>query len=254
MSRFVMIAASVALLGSMPAYAAPKQVAKAPFPMAADGTTNIAHCGNVAVKFRNECISKSRPVPGSQVYAEAAKYNAMMAKKQALETAKAKNAKAVEAAKVAKTAAAAAAKEKITKVKAAIPAAVVGAPKGFKINKDGTTNVADCAKAVPAVRNECISRARPMSGKELAKFIKSRASATPAAPVKAAAKPAAGKPVAAAKPVATPVLGKGFVIAKDGTTDIADCAKAKPDFRNECISRARPVSGKAIYASMKTKS
>lgn len=262
MSRFVMIAASVALLGAMPAHAAPKAaVAKAPFPMAADGTTNIADCGKVDVKFRNECISKSRPVLGKQVYAEAQAYSAAAAKKQALDAGKAKAveaakaATAVKAAKAAKAAAATVAAGKVAKVKAGVPAAVVGAPKGFKIGKDGTTNVVDCAKAAPAVRNECISRARPMTGKELAKFIKSRAAATPVAPVKgkAAAAPAAVKPVAVAKPVVAPVRGKGFAIAKDGTTNIGDCAKANPDFRNECISRARPVSGKVIYASIKTK-
>lgn len=261
MSRFVLIAASVAVFGAMPAYAAPKAVAKAPFPMAADGTTNIADCAKVDVKFRNECISKSRPVSGKQLYAEAAAYNAMVAKKRVLEAGKAK---AVEAAKAAKAAAATAAAAKLAKVKAAVPAAVVGAPKGFKIGKDGTTNVADCAKAAPEVRNECISRARPLTGKELAKFIKSRAAATPVVPVKgkaavapikgkAAVAPAAAKPAVAAKPVVAPVRGKGFVIAKDGTTNISDCAKANPDFRNECISRARPVPGKVIYASMKPK-
>lgn len=255
MSRFVMIVASVALMGAMPAYAAPKVAAKAPFPMAADGTTNIADCGKVDVKFRNECISKSRPVSGKQLYSEAAAYNAMMAKKQALEAGKAKAAKAVEAAKASKAAAVTAAKDKVAKVKAAVPAAVVGAPKGFKIGKDGTTNIGDCAKAAPQVRNECISRARPLTGKELAKFMKSRAAATPVTPVKskAAAVPAAAKAVAVAKPLVAPVRGKGFVIAKDGTTNIGDCAKANPEFRNECISRARPVSGKVIYASMKTK-
>jgi hypothetical protein len=244
MSRFVMIAASVALLGAMPAYAAPKAVAKAPFPMAADGTTNIADCGKADVKFRNECISKSRPVSGKQLYSEAAAYNAMMARKQALDAGKAKSAAATTA------------KDKVAKVKAAVPAAVVGAPKGFKIGKDGTTNVSDCAKAAPQVRNECISRARPLTGKELAKFMKSRAAATPVAPLKAkaAAAPAAMvKLVAVAKPIVAPVRGKGFAIAKDGTTNIGDCAKANPEFRNECISRARPVPGKVIYASMKTK-
>ena len=262
MSRFVLIAASVAVFSAMPAYAAPKAAVKAaPFAMAADGTTNIADCAKVDVKFRNECISKSRPVPGKQLYAEAAAYNAMVAKKRSLEAGKAK---AVEAAKAAKAAAATAAAAKLAKVKASVPAAVVGAPKGFKIGKDGTTNVADCAKAAPQVRNECISRARPLTGKELAKFIKSRAAATPAAPVKgkaavapvkgkAAVAPAAVKPAVAAKPLVAPVRGKGFAIAKDGTTNISDCAKANPDFRNECISRARPVPGKVIYASMKPK-
>ena len=262
MSRFVMIAASVALLGAMPAFAAPKAATKAlPFPMAADGTTNIADCAKADVKVRNECISKSRPVSGKQLYAEAAAYNAAMAKKQAVDAGKVKAAKLVEAAKAGKAAAATAVKEKLVKVKATVPAAVVGAPKGFKIGKDGTTNVADCAKAAPQVRNECISRARPLTGKELAKYMKSRAAVTPVGPAKgkAAAVPAVVKPVAVAasgavaKVVVAPVRGKGFVIAKDGTTAIGDCAKANLEFRNECISRARPVSGKFIYASMKTK-
>ena len=47
------------------------------------------------------------------------------------------------------------------------------------VAKDGTTNVADCAKAAPWVRNECISRARPLTGKELAKFENRQASAEP---------------------------------------------------------------------------
>ncbi|MGL1715179.1 hypothetical protein ACSTH8_00105, partial [Vibrio parahaemolyticus] len=46
-----------------------------------------------------------------------------------------------------------------------VPAAVANVPKGFKVAKDGTTNIADCLKAAPAVRNECISRSRPIPGK-----------------------------------------------------------------------------------------
>lgn len=235
MTRFVLIAAAgIGLFGSATAEAAPK--AKAPFPMAADGTTNIADCAKADAKFRDSCISRSRPVTGKQIYAQ----NPVVAPK-------AKVAVAAKAEKAAKAA-----------VKAPVPAAVVGAPKGFKIAKDGTTNVADCAKAAPAVRDSCISRARPMTGKELAKYIKQRAGETPnvetKAPVpKAAPKKASDAAPAKAAPVAVAaVKGKGFAIAKDGTTNIADCGKANPEFRNECISRARPVTGAEIYGAAKS--
>jgi hypothetical protein len=202
----------------VPAIAAPVYAAKAPFPMAADGTTNIKDCASVGPQFRNECISRSRPVTGKEIYGSSK----------------------VVAAKVAD----------VAKVKAPVPAAVANVPKGFKVNKDGTTNVADCGKALPQVRNECISRARPMTGKELAKFIKARAKSVPVA------KATVAKPVvkAVAPVVAAPVakvVGKGFVIAKDGTTNINDCAKANPAFRNECISRSRPVTGREIYGTSK---
>ena len=235
MSRFVIIAAGLTLLSALPVEAAPKSA----FPVAKDGTTNIADCAKADVSVRNECISRSRPVSGKELYAQAAAARTAMAKNAALETAKSAKAKL--------------AAEKVMKVKAPVPAKVVGAPKGFKIDKDGTTNIADCAKAAPAVRDECISRARPLTGKQLAKYIKSRAISIPAVAPKAAPKPAVKAPVA--KPAAVaPVPGKGFTIAKDGTTNIADCAKANPAFRNECISRARPVPGSAIYASAKSKS
>jgi len=261
MSRLVMIAASLSLFATYPAYAAPAAKA-APFPMAKDGTTNIADCAKADVKFRNECISKSRPVTGAELYAQAAAQKAAQEKTERLAALKAaKAAKAAAAAKIAadKVAAAKAAKA------ASIPAKVVGAPKGFKISKDGTTNINDCVKAAANVRNECISRARPLNTKQLAKFVASRTAAETAIAAKAAA-PAAAKPAVAAKaaapaiPVAvtaaptkaaTPALaiGKGFKIAKDGTTSIADCASATPEFRNECISRARPVPGSVIYAT-----
>lgn len=255
MSRLVMIAATLSLIGASASYAAPA-VKAAPFPVAKDGTTSIADCAKADVKFRNECISKSRPVSGAQIYAEAAAAKVLAAKKEKLDALKA--AKAAKAAAGAKVAADKAAAAKAAKA-ASIPAKVVSAPKGFKIGKDGTTSIYDCAKAAPAVRNECISRARPLTGKELAKFVKIRAQAAPAltaakAPVKAApvaVKAAPAAPVKAAAPALA--IGKGFKIAKDGTTDIADCAKANPDFRNECISRARPVPGNLIYASTKPK-
>ncbi len=262
MSRYVIAAAvGFACLTAMPVQAAP-QVAQ-PYPVAKDGTTNIADCAKVSVSFRNECISHSRPVSGKDLYAQAAVAKLAAAKQDALVAAKAVKAAAL--AKMAEAKAAKAAAYKAAKAKSVVPAQVVNAPKGFKIGRDGTTNIADCAKATPSVRNECISRARPLTGKELAKFVKDRAVVVPAAKAAAAVKAAVAKPVSAdksvkpaaipaTKTVTSPVIGKGFKIAKDGTTDIADCAKANADFRNECISRARPVMGKAIYANLKAKS
>lgn len=216
MLKIKLLALSASFL-IVPALAAPVHAAKAPFPVAADGTTNIKDCGTVGPQFRNECISRSRPVTGKEIYAAA----------------KPVAAKAATAAQV----------------KAPVPAAVANVPKGFKVNKDGTSNVADCAEARPQVRNECISRARPLTGKELAKYIKDRAKSVPVE--KLAAKPVV-KAVAAvsAAPVAK-VVGKGFAIAKDGTTNINDCAKANPAFRNECISRSRPLTGREIYGTGK---
>ena len=217
MSRTVLIAACLTLLGADAALAK----AKAPYPMAADGTTNIADCAKVDPSHRNECISRSRPVTAKQIYAGQPKPKAVK--------------KAVEAA---------------PKVMVAAP--VKAASKGFNIAKDGTTDINDCSKARTEVRDECISRARPLTGKQLMKFEKSHAVAAP--------KPVAKKPVpkkAEVAPVKAAVAaprGKGFAIAKDGTTDIADCANANPDYRNECISRARPVKGAQIYRAAKSKS
>lgn len=257
MSRYIIAAVGLACLTAMPALAATQQVQ--PYPVAKDGTTNIADCAKVAVSFRNECISHSRPVSGKELYAQAVFAKATAAKQEALAAAKAASvAKAAQAAavkaKASELKAAKLAAYKAAKAKSIVPAKVADAPKGFKINKDGTTHVADCVKAAPNVRNECISRARPLTGKELAKFVKDRAPVAPPVAKAAAAKAAvAVKPIAAAA-VIKPAIVKGFKIAKDGTTDIADCAKATPDFRNECISRARPIPGKVIYASLKAKS
>lgn len=264
MSRLLLIAATVTLAGILPALAA----GNAPFPMAADGTTNIADCGKVDAQYRNECISRSRPVSGKQIYSQLAAEKAKAAAKEAAATVKAKaeaagKTVAAKAEAAGKAVAAKAEKaEKAVRAKIAAPEAVRGAPKGFKIAKDGTTNIADCAKAHANVRNECISRARPLTGKELSKFLKTRQTADAKASAKAAtatkaaaAKPVEAKPVPAAKAAAAaptaPVTGKGFKIAKDGTTDINDCAKANPDFRNECISRSRPVPGSKLYATKK---
>lgn len=258
MSRYNVAAAiGFACLTAMPVQAAPQQAL--PYPVAKDGTTNIADCPKVVVSFRNECISHSRPVSGKELYAQAAIAKALAAKQDALTALRAANAnKAAQAtaakAKLAELKAAKIAARKAAKAAAVVPAKVVDAPRGFKINRDGTTNVADCAKAAANTRNECISRARPLTGKELEKFVKARAAVAAPATKTVIAKPAAAvKPVIAAAAV-KPVIGKGFKIAKDGTTDIADCAKANADYRNECISRARPIPGKALYASLKAKS
>ena len=260
MSRTIFMSVGLVCLTALSAQAAPQQAQ--PFPIAKDGTTNIADCAKVAVSFRNECISHSRPVTGKELYAQAALAKLIAAKQEGIA--------AVKAAGAAKAAQMAAAKTKFAELKtaklaamkvaltkAALPTKAVDSPRGFKIDKDGTTNIADCAKAAPNVRNECISRARPLTGKELAKFVKARAVAIPTTVKTVTAKPVvAVKAVlaAATEPASIPAIGKGFKIAKDGTTDIADCAKANADFRNECISRARPVPGKVIYAGLKAKS
>jgi hypothetical protein len=261
MSRFIVIAAGLSFIAAAPAYAAPK--AAAPFPMAADGTTNIADCAKADVKFKNECISKSRPVSGRELYAKETASKAVGAATAAV--------KAVTE-KVAKVA-------KPEKVKTPAPAAVIGAPKGFKINKDGTTNIADCGKARADVRDQCISRSRPLNTKELAKYTKMQTLAHNAQMAKLAVKQAATKASDKVKAAATAVVApvksaasaavanvksaaaaavasvdKGFVVAKDGTTDINSCGKAKPEYRNECISRSRPVTGAEIYGKGKAKS
>ena len=221
MSRTVLIAACLTLLGADAALAK----GKAPYPMAADGTTNIADCAKVEASHRNECISRARPLTGKQIYA------ANPAPKAAQ--------KVVEAAPKAKA-----------------PAPVKAVSKGFTIAKDGTTDINDCGKARADVRDECISRARPLTGRQLMKFEKSHAVAAPKAVAKKPApKKAEAAPVKAPVKAAAPApRGKGFAIAKDGTTDINDCGKANPDYRNECISRARPVKGADLYRSVKSKS
>lgn len=247
MKRLLLIA-GFCLFGAGSVLAAPK------FPVAADGTTNIADCAKAPADVRFDCIGKARPLTGQQVYSTygAAKATAAAAgsDKAAAAVEKAKRRAAEKAARLAEV--------RYNKAR------VASAPKGLKVNSDGTTNIADCAKASPAVRNECISRARPMNAKALSSFTAARTAAY--ARVAAAQDAAAKKAVAAkasaqanakvvtkavakaAAPAAAPILNvKGFVIAKDGTTNVADCAKAKPEFKNECISRARPLTGAQIY-------
>lgn len=206
---------------------------KLPFPVAADGTTNIADCGKVSADYRNECISRARPVTGKQIYAAQPK---------------AEKATPVQAVK-------AAAAKTTTIVKKAVAAIVAPkGPRGYKVAKDGTTNIYDCAKARADVRDDCIRRSRPLTGKQLAKFEKVSVKAPKA--VAAAAPKAAVAPKAPVVPavVVAKTPGKGFTVAKDGTTDINSCSKANPEYRDECISRARPVKGAEIYRALKSKS
>lgn len=244
MKRFVLIA-GLCLLGAGSALAAAPK-----FKMAADGSTNIKDCAAVAVEFRNECISRARPVTAKEIYGAA--------------TAAAKPAKVDAATEKAKRRAA----EKAARLETIRynKARVASAPKGLKVNSDGTTNIADCGKVAASLRDVCISRARPLGAKALAQFTKERTAAEAKAAAKLAAaaktkattsvaKAEAVKPAAkaeAAKPLLDVKNAKGFAVAKDGTTNIADCAKAKPEFKNECISRARPVSGAEIYGKKKS--
>lgn len=246
MKRLLLIA-GLSMLGVATADAAPK------FKIAADGTTNVADCAKAPAEVRNDCISRARPLSGKEVYAQygSAKPAAQAAEKVSGATEKAKRRAAEKAAKLAQI--------KFNKAR------VASAPKGLKVNSDGTTNIAQCSTVSPSVRNECISRARPLGSKALATFTKERSAAYAKVAAKQAAKEAAAKAtVAKAAPAkveakavekAAPVLNvKGFVIAKDGTTNVADCAKAKPEFKNECISRSRPVTGAQIYGKARNRS
>lgn len=218
MTKKILIITCLTVLAASSAHAG-----NLPFPVAADGTTDVTDCAKAPAEFRNECISRARPLTGKQVYAAQPKAEAPV--------------------KAAKAAAA----KTTTLVKKPVAAVVPPkGPRGYKIAKDGITNIYDCANARADVRDDCIRRSRPLTGKQLAKFEK----VTVKAP-KVAAAPVAPKAPAAAVAKST---GKGFAVAKDGTTDINDCGKANPDYRNECISRARPVKGAEIYKAAKSKS
>lgn len=237
MSRFIAVAAFAIVLSATSAEAA----GKAPFPTAADGTTSITDCAGVSPAWRNECISRARPLTGKDIYTQA-EAAGRKAKLEALKAERAAKAKA--------------AAEKVAAAKADAKArrlAVANAPKGLKVAKDGTTSISDCLAAPVKVRNECISRARPLNAQQLAKFVKTQSAAQAVADARKPAPKQVAAPAAPVKAAVAPVkfVGKGFKVAKDGTTDIAECAKANPEFRNECISRSRPVTGKEIYASVK---
>ena len=256
----VLLIACLSLLGAVPA------VAQSKYPIAADGTTNVADCAKAPAGVREDCISRARPMTGKAL-AEFTK---------AAEAAAAKAAKAAPAAApaaVAKVAATKLSAADKAKNRAAAKAAkraqirynkarVASAPKGLKVASDGSTDINQCGSVGPKLFDACISRARPLTAKALAAYTAKRTAAaakTAAAKSKAATKAAETKTVAATKTEpakveaksaapAKPILDvKDFVIAKDGTTNVADCAKAKPEFKNECISRARPVTGADIY-------
>lgn len=225
-------------------------LAQAKFPVAADGTTNVVDCLKAPVEARNDCISRARPM-NNKALMEFTKSREAAVKSAPAPAAPAKAA----AVKPVDKKAAKAAEARFHKAR------VASAPKGLKVGADGLTDIRQCGSVGPALFNECLSRARPMKSKELAAYTKQRTvaeakkAAKKAAATKTATKPASAKtadkkaePKAVAAPAPVKILDvKGFVIAKDGTTNIADCAKAKPEFKNECISRARPVTGAQIY-------
>lgn len=241
MNKIALIA-GLTLLGASPALAAK-------LPVGADGMTNIADCAKVPATIKNECISRSRPVTGKEIYAK-------VAAEQKAATAKA----AVEAkAKAAAEAAKRAAETKANRLAAARydRARVASAPKGLKVAADGSTDLATCMTVKAALREACLSRARALTGAELAAFTERQAAAAAKAAPKSATTTAAAPAAAAKAPAKTPAkaaavapakTGKGFKIAKDGSTDIADCANANPEFKNECISRARALTGAALAA------
>ncbi len=258
----VLLIACLSLLGAVPA------VAQSKYPIAADGTTNVADCAKAPAGVREDCISRARPMTGKALAeftkaAEAAAAKAAKAAPAAAPAAVAKVAttKLSAADKAKNRAAAKAAKRAQIRYN---KARVASAPKGLKVASDGSTDINQCGSVGPKLFDACISRARPLTAKALAAYTAKRTAAATktavkAEPAKAATKAAETKTVAATKTEpakveakaaapAKPILDvKGFVIAKDGTTNVADCAKAKPEFKNECISRARPITGADIY-------
>ncbi len=267
MKRFVMIA-GLGLLAATPA------LAQAKFPIAADGTTNINDCLKAPADARNNCISRARPMNTQALMAFTKGREALEKKAAAAAPAKAGVvAKAVDTSKtVDKSKARAAAKAAAAAAARYNKARVASAPKGLKVAADGSTDINQCSSVGATLFNACISRARPLNTAQLMSFTKQRTAAAaklaaskattkvvaakpepkPAEAKKAEAKKAEVKKVeakaAAAVAAPTKILDvKGFLVAKDGTTNIGDCAKAKAEFKNECISRARPVSGAQIY-------
>jgi hypothetical protein len=254
--KHIILIAGLSLAGAATVHAAPA------FPIAADGTTNVADCAKAPAASRNDCISRARPLTGKEIYAKAAAKPTVAVASTAVE--KAKRRAAEKAARLAAI--------KYNKAR------VASAPKGLKVNGDGTTNIADCGSVKPQLRNECIGRARPLSVAALASFSKQRQAAYEKSAAlnakRQAAKDAVAKKLAAVKkavvdkvaavaptkvgktvPVSVASLaGKGFAVDKNGTTNIADCAKAKPEFKNECISRSRPLTGAEIYSKARPRS
>lgn len=139
-----LLAGAVALAG-MAAYSddalakkkKPKQHAEA-----AAATTNIDDCAKADAAQRDRCISMSRPVSGTSLYA---KWGG------AAPTAAAK-------VKAAAGAVAAAGAAVASKAKAKLAA--------------GATNIDDCGKMDAGARDACISRSRPVSGADLYKKYK----------------------------------------------------------------------------------
>lgn len=206
--------AAAADVAAASAAAAKARVAKFPrgsrsIGLIKDKPTNIADCAKLAVAQRDRCISLSAPVKGEVSAGKPTKV----------------------AAAVAATAAAAA--TATTTAKAEV-ARVTTAAKALVTGRDGRTDIAECGKVAPELRDRCISLSRPTKGADLApKADKKSAAAAVAAEAAGKAKAAVGKATAQLK----------SVIRRDGTTDLSDCAKVSPDQRDACISRSRPVKG-----------
>lgn len=110
-------------------------------------TTDIESCGKLPAGDRDSCISRSRPVTGTQLY-----------RKWAIKRAEGAVAGAADKAKEAATAA-------VEKAKA-VGKQAVAAIKGLSA---GPTNIEDCGKVDPSLRDQCISRSKPVKGADLYK-------------------------------------------------------------------------------------
>lgn len=149
--------AIVAAAAMMPVDVAHAKKKKHEAASSAAQTTDIDSCGKVAAGDRDSCISRSRPVKGADLYKKYATDKPATAMGAAAEKAKA----AVEAAA---RDAKALGKEALAKGKEVV-AAVKGLPAG-------PTNIDDCAKVDAGLRDQCISRSRPVKGADLYKKYK----------------------------------------------------------------------------------
>lgn len=185
------------------------------------GTTDIRECGKLAPDKRDRCISLSRPVSGAAIYAH---HRSIKERTEA----------------------------SVARIGAKVGAAATAAAAGAKlaVARDGTTDIMACAKIAPELRDQCISRSRPVTGAALTK------QATPhsgkAAPIKtsAATAPAATAPAAKAAAAGAGLTTLKGLVAKNGTTDVRDCGKVDPGLRDRCISLSRPVKGVGLLSGV----
>ncbi len=147
----------------MPVDAAHAKKKKDEAPAAA--TTDIDSCAKLSGSTRDTCISRSRPVTGAALYRKWAVKNVESKASEAASKAKAAVAGAAEKAKAAIAGATEKAKGMADKAKAAAAGAVGGA----KSLPAGATNIDDCGKVDPSLRDQCISRSKPVKGDDLYK-------------------------------------------------------------------------------------